>query len=156
VFGGNNSDGFLDWLIDECEARRRPGVGQLAAEFERRYLGRPVPQGSLLEAMKTVWEGIVVIKVREYLSDPVASAVVRAAKKPRGQLSSYEKRLMRKVLLTLHRNKKKQATFAPDRGRGWRGCAGQSRYLRMLCMRAISWSQGGRPFSTHQGECVVC
>ena len=46
VFGGDESGGFLDWLIDELDAGRQPGVGQLAAEFERRYLGRPVPQGS--------------------------------------------------------------------------------------------------------------
>jgi hypothetical protein len=108
VFGGNFSDGFLDWLIEECHEERQPSIGQLAAEFEARFLGRPA-DAPLLKAMKLLWETLVLVNVRRVLSDPVASAVVRAAKKPRGQLSSYEKRLMRKVLLALHRNKKKQA-----------------------------------------------
>ena len=66
MFGGDESGGLLDWLIDECDAGHRPGVGRLAAEFERRYLGRPVPQGSLLDRMKTLWEERVASKVAEY------------------------------------------------------------------------------------------
>lgn len=69
MFGGNFSGGFLDWLTEECEAGRRPGIGQLAAQFEARYLGHQVQLGWLLEATKTLWEKIVVIKVAQYLSD---------------------------------------------------------------------------------------
>ena len=108
VFGGDESGGLLDWLIEHLDAGHRPGVGQLAAEFERRYLGRPVPQGSLLEAMKTLWEDRVASEVAEYLSDPVASAVLQAAWKPPHERSPYEKELVMELLKVLHEMKRRQ------------------------------------------------
>jgi hypothetical protein len=117
VFGGDESGGLLDWLIDECDARHQPGVGQLAAEFERRYLGRPVPQGSLLDRMKTLW-GTVASKVAEYLSDPVASAVLQAARKRPRERSPYEKELMTELVRVLHEMKRRQRLLPQEvRGR---------------------------------------
>jgi hypothetical protein len=117
VFGGNESGGLLDWLIDECDAGHRPGVGQLAAEFERRYLGRPVPQGSLLDRMKTLW-GTVASKVAEYLSDPAANEVVQAAWKQPHERSPYEKELVMELLKVLHEMKRRQRLLPQEvRGR---------------------------------------
>ncbi len=118
VFGGDESGGLLDWLIDECDARHRPGVGQLAAEFERRYLGRPVPQGSLQEAMKTLWEERMASKVAEYLSDPAANEVVQAAWKQPHERSPYEKELVMELLKVLHEMKRRQRLLPQEvRGR---------------------------------------
>ncbi len=118
VFGGDESGGLLDWLIDECDAQRRPGVGQLAAEFERRCLGRPVPQGSLLDRMKTLWEEKVASKVAEYLSDPVASAVLQAAWKQPHERSPYEKELVMELLKVVHEMKRRQRLLPQEvRGR---------------------------------------
>jgi hypothetical protein len=117
VFGGDKSGGLLDWLIDECDAGHRPGVGQLAAEFERRYLGRPVPQGSRLDRMKTLW-GTVASKVAEYLLDPAASAVLQAAWKQPHERSPYEKELVMELLKVLHEMKRRQRLLPQEvRGR---------------------------------------
>ncbi len=118
VFGGDESGGLLHWLIDECDAGHRPGDGQLAAEFERRYLGRPVQEGSLLDQMKTLWEEKVASKVAEYLSDPVASAVLQAAWKPPHERSPYEKELVMELLKVLHEMKRRQRLLPQEvRGR---------------------------------------
>ncbi len=110
MFGGDESGGLLDWLIEHLDAGHRPGVGQLAAEFERRYLGRPVPQGSLLDRMKTLWEERVASYVAEYLSDRVASAVLQAAWKQPHERSPYEKELVK----VLHDMKRRQRLLAQE------------------------------------------
>ncbi len=142
MFGGNESGGLLDWLIDECDAGHRPGVGQLAAEFERRYLGRPVPQGSRLDRMKTLW-GTVASKVAEYLLDPAASAVLQAAWKQPHERSPYEKELVMALLNVLHEMKRRQRLLPQE--------------VRGRAVNAIVHAVHVIPPSLmHQGECFHC
>ncbi len=126
VFGGNSSGGFLDWLIEELDAGRRPSVGQLAAEFEARHLGRSGQQGSLLEAMRDLWLKKVVTKVRKQLSDPAIIAVVRAAMTPFGQRSSYQHELLLRLLLAVQDTK------------GWRALLSRVRQISFVHLLGVS------------------
>jgi len=91
--------------------------------------------------MKTLW-GTVARKVAEYLSDPVASAVLQAAMKQPHERSPYEKELVMALLNVLHEMQRRQRLLPQE--------VSHAVNAIVHAVHVIP------PSLMHQGECVHC